>query len=98
MKKFKIQTSKIGIVLSWASSWILSIIAIIGVFFTNKDMSILATICGFSWVETGIYDAVYNWKSKCENRSKYAQCWVEKMADKYGIENITSIIQSIIQD
>lgn len=91
-------TSKKGLVLSWVSSWLLSIIVVVGVFCTDKDMSLIVTICGFSWAETGIYDAFYNWKSKCENKSKYAQSWVEKLADKYGIENITPIIQSIIQD
>ena len=94
----KLSTNKVGLILSWLSSWLLSVIAIIGIFFTERDMTLMVTICGFSWAETGVYDAFYNWKSKCENRSKYAQHWVEKMADKYGIESIVSIIQSIVQD
>lgn len=94
----KYSTSKTGIIISWTSSIILSIIIAIGVFFTEKDMAVLATVCCASWVETGVYDAVYAKKTERENKAKYAQYFVEKMADKYGIENITNLINSVIQN
>ena len=37
-------------------------------------------------------------KSKTENKAKYAQRFIEQMAEKYGIENIVEITKSIIED
>lgn len=40
----------------------------------------------------------YMWKSKCENKEKIAYGAVEKFADKYGIENIVSLISEILKE
>lgn len=40
----------------------------------------------------------YMWKSKCENREKIACTSVEKLADKYGMENAIAIAEVILRD
>ena len=40
----------------------------------------------------------YYWKSKNENRSKYAQKFVKQMADKYGIEAVCRICELVLKD
>ena len=38
----------------------------------------------FAHIASVAYSAFYLWKSKVENKSKFAQKWVAEMADKYG--------------
>lgn len=47
----------------------------------------LATAVGF-----------YYWKAKNENRSKYAMQMVERLAEKYGMENVINLAQVVLKD
>lgn len=43
-------------------------------------------------------DRLYFWKAKNENRSKYALKFVEKLADRYGIESTSRILETVLKD
>ena len=96
--KTKIPTMK-----KWGyTSWIVTVlITAITVFCCVKgigDTSTLGTICGLCWGETGVYTGFYAYKSKAENKLKITQGFIAETADKYGIEAVTPIIQTILGD
>ena len=93
----KFPTMKKWGVLSWLITISLSIALAVGVFFTDKDMTNLATVCGFAWADTGVYTAAYAFKERAENKSKIAVAFVKEMAAEYGIENVMTLAQSIIE-
>lgn len=56
----------------------------------------LGTICGLTYGEISVYSAVYAYKEKSANKLKISLGFIEKLADKYGIESITPILQGIL--
>ena len=42
--------------------------------------------------------AFYEWKSKNENRAKYAQKFVLEFADKYGIDAAIHVAEVVLKD
>ena len=48
--------------------------------------------------EVSVYSAFYLWKSKNENRAKYAQMYVNEIADKYGIDIAIRIAEVVLRD
>ena len=98
MNDKKISTMKLWGIFSWTVSIIVTIITIIGIFYTDKDMSVLGTICGLTYGEVSVYSAVYAYKEKSANKLKISLGFIERLADKYGIESIAPILQSILQD
>lgn len=84
-------------VVSWAVTIVLSAALVYGVFFTDRNMADLATLCGFAWADTGVYTAAYAFKERAENKKKIAVAFVKEMASEYGIENVAALAQSIIE-
>lgn len=84
--------------LSWTAAAILTIILIYGVFKTDRDMDVYATIVGLAWGEVSVYSAVYAWKEKAANKLKITYNFLERLAGKYRIENVAPILESILQD
>lgn len=66
--------------------------------FMGKDMTALAGMTGASVLANGAGDAFYFWKSKNENRAKYAQRFVERFAEEYGIEAAIRIAEVVLKD
>lgn len=85
-------------ILSWGTSIIITAITIVGVFFTEKDMSVMGIVCGLSWAETAVFDACYSHKERSANNMKMAISFMERLADKYGPEIIANMFSSIIQN
>ena len=87
-------------IISWLATITLSSLFIIFIFFgpVGADISSFATVVGLSWGEVAVYNACYCFKERAENRMKISLSFINQLADKYGIEAITPIIQSIIQE
>jgi len=49
-----------------------------------------------SWAETGAATGFYYWKSKNENRAKYAQRFVQKFAKEHGIDAAIRIAEVVL--
>lgn len=96
--KEKLSVSKKGLAIMFGSAILLTIIIVLLTILRAYDLTVIGEVCTALWGAVGAYSAFYLWKSKVENRHKFAQAWVSEMADKYGIENITPIIQSILED
>lgn len=84
-------------VVSWVVTIALSAALVYGVFFTDRSTADLATLCGFAWADTGVYTAAYAFKERAENKKKIAVTFVKEMASEYGIENVMTLAQSIIE-
>ena len=84
-------------VVSWVVTIALSTALVYGVFFTDRNTTDLSTLCGFAWADTGVYTAAYAFKERAENKKKIAVTFVKEMASEYGIENVMTLAQSIIE-
>lgn len=52
----------------------------------------------YAWGEVAAVNAMYLWKAKNENRSKYAQMYVDKIAEQYGIDAAIRIAEVVLKD
>ena len=91
------KTSKIILLADFIIAILLAIVVIIGTYL-NKDMSQVAAIAVGWDGQLAVATGFYYWKAKNENRSKYAMKLVEKLAKKYGIENVISLAEIILKD
>ena len=53
---------------------------------------------GTSFVVDGTWGGFYLWKSKNENRAKYAQKFVRLFAKEYGVENAIRLAEIVLKD
>ncbi len=68
------------------------------VFLACEDKVSTATVVCAWIVECGAATGFYFWKAKNENRSKYALRFIEKLADKYGIDSVGRILDTVLKD
>lgn len=94
----KIPTMKRWGIISWVATIALSAILVCGIFCTDRDMSYLVPVVSLAWGEIATYHAVYSYKEKAANKLKISYDFIEKMADKYGIDSVTPVLQCIISD
>lgn len=62
------------------------------------DMTVVGALAGASFVTDGTWGAFYLWKSKNENRAKYAQKFIRLVADKYGIDAAIRVAEVVLKD
>lgn len=60
--------------------------------------TIVGTLTGTSFVTDGAWGGFYYWKSKNENRAKYAQRFLNKFADKYGADAALRATEIVLKD
>lgn len=58
----------------------------------------LIIVTPLSWAETGTATAFYYWKSKNENRTKYAQLFLREFAEKWGSEVAIRMAEIVLKD
>lgn len=94
----KLSCSKKVVVVSFTIMVLLIGTTVFGIFFTDKDMSSLATLAGTSVVETAAVTAGYLWKAKAENKIKLVNQLIKDNADKYGIDAVVSLAGIVLSD
>ncbi len=62
------------------------------------DVSAIAILAGTSLVTDGTWGGFYLWKSKNENRAKYAQKFLSRFADKYGADTALRAAEIVLKD
>lgn len=62
------------------------------------DVSDLTNLVQYSFGLDGAWGGFYLWKSKNENRAKYAQQFVLLFADKYGPDFAVQLAQVVLKD
>lgn len=90
-KKEKLTTSKKLLVVAWGLLIILIALDIFGV-----DVETSLEMVG--GLVTAIISSVYMHKARCENKLKIAKSMIFDLADTYGIENITPIVEKVLDD
>lgn len=83
--------------ISWAVALILTALAVILPVF-GISIEGIHTALPYSWGEVTAVQAFYLWKAKNENRSKFAMLYVDKIAERYGIENALRIAEIVLKD
>lgn len=78
-------------------SVLLCITTIVGTL-TDHDVTAIAALTGTSFVTDGAWGGFYYWKSKNENRAKYAQRFLNKFADKYGADAALRAAEIVLKD
>lgn len=89
--------SKKMLVLHICISVLLCITTIVGTL-TDHDVTAIAALTGTSFVTDGAWGGFYYWKSKNENRAKYAQKFVRLFAKEYGVENAIRLAEIVLKD
>lgn len=90
--------SKKIVTVSWAATALLTILTVVGAFFSERDITPLLTVTSLSWGETATSTAFYYWKARAENRIKLTQAMVEAWADKYGIDAVANLAGIILNE
>ena len=62
------------------------------------DVTAIAVLTGTSLVTDGTWGGFYLWKSKNENRAKYAQRFLNRFADKYGADIALRAAEIVLKD
>lgn len=89
--------SKKLLIVQLVGSCILCILTIVG-WLCELDISSFATLTAASFVTEGAWGGFYFWKSKNENRAKYAQQFVTLFADKYGVDAAIRLAEVVLKD
>lgn len=89
--------SKKLLFLSWTVTLILSVVTI---WFSVEllPMDALYIIAPLAWAETGTATGYYFWKSKNENRAKYAQKFIKTLAKEYGADTAIRMAEIVLKD
>lgn len=91
------RTSKLILVVDFLIAILLGVIVVVGTFL-GKDMSDVTTIAACWDAQMTAAVGFYYWKAKNENRSIHTMKLVERFAETYGIENVTSLAEVILKD
>lgn len=97
LDKKKLTTSKKILYMSYAITIVLLLIFVSMVVF-GRNASDLAVVLGLAFAELAVHTAVYSAKSKKENSLYIAYDMIDKLADKYGIENVVTLFDSVNRD
>lgn len=82
-------------------SWVITIaLTILTIVFSVKCLPLdaLTITTPLSWAETGTATAFYYWKSKNENRAKYAQLFMKDIGEKWGPEIASRMAEIVLKD
>lgn len=90
--------SKIIVYTAWAVLIVLLSAFLYGLFFTEKDMSVMSIVLGADSVVTGAATGFYFWKAKAEKKLELFERMAAKWEEKYGIEAVTTLAQTIFTD
>ena len=90
--------SKTIVTVSGAVTALLTILTVVGAFFSDRDITSLLTVTSLSWGETATATAFYYWKARAENKIKLTQAMVEAWADKYGIDAVANLASIILNE
>ena len=89
--------SKKLLIFSWSVTIVLTALLVI---FPIYQITIegLIVVAPLSWTETGVATGYYYWKSKNENRAKYAQIFLKEFAGTWGSDIAVRMAEIVLKD
>lgn len=94
MKEF----SKKLVLLSWGVTIALTVLSVVIPLLGDRSIEGIITALPYSWGEVAVVQGAYLWKAKNENRSKYTQMFIKKLAQKYGIDAALRAAEIVLKD
>lgn len=91
------ECSKKILIFSWFVTIVLTILTV-ALPIVGRPADGLYVVTPLSWTETGAVSGFYYWKSKNENRAKYAQRFIHLYAHDYGIDAAARIAEIVLKD
>lgn len=82
---------------SWSVTLILTVLAIY-LSWNSMSMEAMYTCVPLAWAETGTATGYYFWKSKNENRAKYAQKFLKEVANEWGSDTAIRMAEIVLKD
>ena len=82
-------------------SWTVTLILTgLSIWFSLKYLPLdaLTVIVPLAWAETGTATAFYFWKSKNENRAKYAQKFLQEFSKEHGADIALRMAEIVLKD
>ncbi len=95
LDKGGLTTSKKILYMSYFFLFAVTIVFVVMLVSHNEFAGELGAVVVAALAETGIHTAVYSSKSKKENALYIAYDMIDKLADKYGIENVVTLYDSV---
>jgi hypothetical protein len=94
---YPVEFAKKHLIFSWTVTIVLTYLT---VRFSIKGIPVdgLSVVTPLSWAETAAATGFYYWKAKNENRAKYAQRFLNKIADKYGADVALRMAEIVLKD
>lgn len=82
---------------SWAITLLLTVDTIL-MSLQSLPLDAMIVITPLAWAETGVATGYYYWKSKNENRAKYAQKFLKEMAREWGADTAIRMAEIVLKD
>lgn len=61
-------------------------------------VDVVVVLVPLAWVDFGVCIGYYCWKAKNENRAKYAQRFISKFAEAYGVDAALRAAEIVLKD
>ena len=91
------ELSKKMLFFSWAITLLLTA-GTIWMSLKSLPLDAMIVITPLSWTETGVATGYYYWKSKNENRAKYAQKFLREIAREWGADTAIRMAEIVLKD
>lgn len=82
---------------SWAITLFLTVDTIL-MSLQSLPLDAMIVITPLAWTETGVATGYYYWKSKNENRAKYAQKFLREIAKEWGADTAIRMAEIVLKD
>ena len=82
---------------SWTVTLILTVITV-WMSWSSMPTDAMLIITPLAWTETGVSTGYYYWKSKNENRAKYAQRFLKEIAAEWGTDTAVRMAEIVLKD
>lgn len=96
-RRKRVETTKILLVISWATAITLTALTVAFPFW-GLPTDGLQIVAPLAWAEVTALNGFYVWKAKNENRAKYAQQFINRLADKYGAEAAALFAETVLKE
>lgn len=97
-RAYRLCNSKKLVWTSWSVFILLLAVFVYGLLCTERDMTPMTIILGADGAVTGASTGFYFWKAKAEKKLELFERMAAKWEEKYGIEAVTALAQTIFTE
>ena len=89
--------SKKLLIFCWAVTLVLTLVTVL-VSLWSLPLDGLIVVTPLAWAASDVVTGFYLWKSKNENRAKYAQKFLNEFAKEWGAETAARMAEIVLKD